>query len=161
MYVCPSFLFFLTTTHTHTHTPPGNKDAALQVLKNLKVAPEICEIPERTSTLRQPGGWECGLFVLNHMETRLRKEREEPVTMKPSIMEIVRRGNEFIQKIKLATEPGGTRGQKLLPPTTLEDAQNRATECSKCTVKKSGVKGCRQCMGEFFVFVQQRKAASE
>ena len=41
-------------------------------------------------------------------------------------------------------------------PKTLEEAQVLAEQCTKCSRRLDGSKGCQKCMGEFFQFTRKR-----
>ena len=84
------------------------------------------------------------------------------------ITQVVARGNDFIQKLKEATDnparnkakgkaKAKSKSKTFEDPLacvpkhkTYEEAVLAAQNCGKCIAQKDGTKGCRACMGEFF-----------
>ena len=75
---------------------------------------------------------------------------------------MIARANQFMDTLKKAkVEVGFAAGSKpdappKASPTTLEDALDAAQSCTKCRPRKDGMKGCKECMGEFFDAIRAR-----
>ena len=139
-----------------------SRAAATRLLRNLKLAEEC---PEPCNRAFQSDGWSCGLWTVRWIERQLREIAGEPRMKPPSIMDVFGRGQEFIDKVKLAkpkaTKPKAKSVAKVYKnpePTfaTLEEALTAAHKCTKCLPTKALTKGCRQCMGEWFEHIRQK-----
>ena len=125
-------------------------------------------------------GWSCGMWVARWVERALRELRGEGRQAPVSIGIGVSRANDFIQKLKDATDnpaakpkgkakakAKGAKASMTEEPlaeepkhATLEKAIEAAKACTKCELKKDGSKGCRACMGEHFESARQRGFAA-
>jgi hypothetical protein len=107
--------------------------------------------------------------VTRWFERALRELRGEGRQPPSSISDICARGNEWIEKLKNASDakPKGkakaTAKGKAPDPfvpepkhANLEAALQAAKECKKCLQLKDGSKGCRACMGEHFEQVRHK-----
>ena len=130
----------------------------------------------------QVDGWSCGMWVARWVERALRELRGEGRQTPVSISIGVSRANEFIQKLKEATDnpaakpkgkakakakAKGAKASMTEDPlaeepkhASLQKAIEAAKACTKCEIKKDGSKGCRACMGEHFESVRQKGFAA-
>ncbi len=135
--------------------------AATKLLRNLKLIGPEEQAPPPSNTSRQSDGWSCGLWSSRWVERQIRENLGEPRLPPASLAEMTSRANEFISKIKEASDNergekkrGGSRSEIGKPsPTheqkhvTFEAAQANTFFCSKCLPTKAGTQGCRACMG--------------
>ena len=145
----------------------SSRAAATKLLKNLKIGEE-CPAPGNRGA--QTDGWSCGLWVARWIERQVREILGEPRLPPTSLLDTMRRGNDFVDKIrgakakakaKAKAEPKGEKSKKEYKThepvhATLEEALKAGLECSKCLPTKMGTKGCRACMGEHFEDIRQR-----
>ena len=152
--------------------------AATRILRKLEaLAPgEVC--PPRSNERFQIDGWSCGLWVARWVERALRELRGEGRQAPISIGISLSRANEFIRKLKDASDnpaakakakakAKGAKASKEEGPlaeepkhASLDEALEAAKACSKCEIKKDGSKGCRGCMGEHFEAVRLKGFAA-
>ena len=143
-------------------------DAATSVAKHLQLLPASGVLPHSLPGA-QMDVWTCGLWALQHMETSIRKARNEFVGKPCTVQQIQDRVNEFVLKLKPAPPPvakGKAKGKakaKAQPVqhATLQDALTAAMSCKKCRQTKLGQKGCSQCMGTWFQTLRSKKAFRE
>ena len=94
------------------------------------------------------------------------------------ITQVVARGNDFIQKLKEATDvpargkakgKAKAKGKSKTPEDplasepkhkTYEEAVQAAEDCQKCLRQKDGTKGCRGCMGDWFELQRKKGFAA-
>ena len=154
----------------------SSRVVASMLLANLDLAEEL---PPASNCRFQDDGWSCGLWVLRWIERELRSIFGEPRMPPASISDTMKRGNDFILKIKeapgradikakakakseeakaAAEETKKKRDYKTYEQyhETFEDALKAALDCNKCLPNRMGGKGCRACMGEHFEEVRQR-----
>lgn len=157
----------------------GCKAAAQAVLTNLGLlATPVPEPKNKVTKDFQADSYSCGLHVVKWMELELRSRRGEPRLPAPTVNEITKRTNDFIEKIKKAVQEDDEKEAKKTEvaakkaadkaekkakaaekaaaeapePTwaTFEEALDAGLKCSSCYYTKWGTKGCRKCMGEWF-----------
>ena len=155
------------------------KAAAQAVLTNLGLLDTPLPEPKNQATKDfQEDVYSCGLHVVKWMEQELRSRRGEPRLPAPTVNDITKRTNDFIEKIKKATQDYDDKEAKktevaeknaadlaekkakaaekaaaeAVEPTwaTFEEALDAGLKCSSCYYTKWGTKGCRKCMGEWF-----------
>ena len=99
-------------------TPPEtSKRAAKAILENLGfVGPEYA-LPAPRNTSVQKDGWSCGIFASNWIERSLRELRGEGRAPKIGEKAFIERTNEFIEKIRAASD---------LPPKPTSKAKAKA-----------------------------------
>ncbi len=157
----------------------GCKAAAQAVLTNLGLlATPVPEPKNKVTKDFQADSYSCGLHVVKWMELELRSRRGEPRLPAPTVNDITKRTNDFIEKIKKAVQEDDEKEAKKTEvaakkaadkaekkakaaekaaaeapePTwaTFEEALDAGLKCSSCYYTKWGTKGCRKCMGEWF-----------
>jgi hypothetical protein len=138
--------------------------AATKLLRNLELIGIEEQAPAPSNRINQSDAWSCGLWASRWVERQIRENLGEPRLPPLSIGEMSSRANEFISKIKQASgpeagekKPGKGKLEIGKPrPThepeflTFEAAEAGAFLCTKCLPTRTGTKGCRACMGEWF-----------
>ena len=148
-----------------------------RILKNLGLVEASWRCPPRCNTSYQIEGWECGIWATRYIERKERERRGEGRIPPTRLADIVARTNEFIDKLKKASnlesereaqakakaEARGkakakakadaeARARVQIEPVfaSLEEALEAAKACKKRLPTKFGAKGRRACMGEHF-----------
>ena len=111
-------------------------------------------------------------WASNWIERSLRGIRGEGRIAKISEKTFIDRANEFITKIRAASDldkvkakakakakPKGESAPNANPEpvwATFELALEAGSKCHKCTARLHGTKGCRACMGHWFEEIRRR-----
>ena len=161
--------------------PESARQAATRILRFLGLIGPAEHCPPRCNTTHQLDGWSCGLWVTRWIERSLREVLGEGRQAPVPIAQATARGNEFIQKLKEASDvPAKAKGKakgkakakgtskKPVDPLasepkqhkTYEEAAQAAEDCPKCLRQKDGSKGCRGCMGEWYELQRKKGFAA-
>ncbi len=146
--------------------------AATKLLRNLKLIGPEEQAPPPSNTSRQSDGWSCGLWSSRWVERQIRENCGEPRLPPTSLAEMTSRANEFISKIKQASDSergekkrGGSTSEIGKPRPTYEPehdtfnvAQAAGFSCGTCLPTKLDTKGCRACMCDWFGQFRIRKS---
>ena len=125
----------------------------------------------------QKDSWSCGLQVLEFIERQVRKSLGQPPVPFQSPDQRIALGNSFLKKLhdyqvpdapdsskasssKANSSKASSKASSSKPskaePATMDEALQRAKDCTKCHERKDGMKGCTQCMGQWFVLVRSK-----
>ena len=86
--------------------------------------------------------------------------RKEIAQAEISIQFVLTKLNHHVTKLRPGVAPpralASSRGKTTAAHATLEDALEAAQACRKCRATKPGVKGCQECMGDWFDQIRTR-----
>jgi len=146
---------------------------AMKLLRNLELIGLEEQAPAPSNRSNQDDAWSCCLWASRWVERQIRENIGEPRRPTLSFGDMSSRANEFISKIKQASdkeageinrgkgnlEIGKPRETHEPEHLTFEACEAGAFLCTKCLPTKSGTKGCRVCMGEWFERIRMRKSS--
>ena len=136
------------------------RDATEALLRNLVMLTPVENLPH-SQVGPQRDAWSCGLWALKNLEDFLRARRKEIVQADMTIHLVLTRLNNHITKLRPGVAPpkpsAPARGKTTRVHATLEEALEAAQACRKCRPTKMAIKGCQECMGDWFQEIRQRK----
>ncbi len=127
--------------------------AATKLLRNLKLIGPEEQAPPPSNTSRESNGWSCGLWSSRWVERQIRENLGEPRLPPASLAEMISRANEFISKIKEASD--NERGQakrgnstsEIGKPSPTHEQEHQTFEVfsatSVCLPKQAPRRSCR------------------